>query len=316
LHIPAASLNFGEVWENAEFVWVVPIENRSAQEVRITDFSSSCTCSKIEPSKLTIPAGESRKVAMTLDLTGAKTAEDYRKAVRDFAVSIEPRCEPSVGKVNWKIRGRIRVPFVFEQPRLDLGRHSELAQPLPPCKVALTGLVSLAKMTSKTTSPHFQAHIQRTAAPDRFELILTPVKPLPCGFHTFEVQVFPHLADGKELPGKTLPVRVRVESDLQTTPPVVVFGARPLGETAEEVLTLRSLTGQSFEVLGVKALGDGLTVERAHEGAAGTAYQLRQQVVKTQAQHGQVVFCVRTARAGEEDLAVPVSYHGIAATTK
>jgi hypothetical protein len=239
LHVAANSLNFGEVWENAEFVWVLPIENRSTQEVRITDFSSSCNCSKIEPRSLTIPSGELRKVVLTLDLTAAKTADEYRKAIRDFEVSIAPRCEAAATPLSWTIWGRVRVPFVFEQPRLDLGRHSELAQPLLPRTVALTGLVPLATLNCKTTLAHFKAQVQRTATRDRFELTLTPTKPLTCGFHTFEVQVFPQLVSGEELPGKTLPVRVRVESDLQTTPPVVVFGALPVGESAEEVLTLR-----------------------------------------------------------------------------
>jgi hypothetical protein len=69
-------------------------------------------------------------------------------------------------------------------------------------------------------------------------------------------------------------------------------------------------------VIGVKAEGDGLAVERANEGATGAAYQLRQQIVKMQAQHGQIVFRIKTQQGREEDLAVPVSYRGIAAPAR
>jgi hypothetical protein len=44
-------LDFGEVWEDPAFAWVIPIENRSAETIRIVEFVPTCSCTAVKPSQ-------------------------------------------------------------------------------------------------------------------------------------------------------------------------------------------------------------------------------------------------------------------------
>src|SRR5262245_40520295 len=75
LAVDPQHLNFGEVWEDGAFGWVLPVENRGPSEVAIERFATSCDCTSIDPPSLTIPAGETRAVRLQLNLL-------WRKPVR------------------------------------------------------------------------------------------------------------------------------------------------------------------------------------------------------------------------------------------
>lgn len=41
LVVSESALHFGEVWEDKAFVWTLPIENRSSQDIQILDLTGS-----------------------------------------------------------------------------------------------------------------------------------------------------------------------------------------------------------------------------------------------------------------------------------
>jgi len=112
LEPPPEHLNFGEVWEDAQFSMILPITNHRAQDIEIKRFHKTCNCSQIEPPSLTIPAGQTREVRLILDLAPRK-AEEFGLAVRDFEVGIWPDAPGETeGKDKWwTIRGRVRSAF-------------------------------------------------------------------------------------------------------------------------------------------------------------------------------------------------------------
>lgn len=69
LWIDPRDLDFGLVWEDYEFRWIIPIENRGSEPFVIEEFWSSCNCSSVAPRSLTIPPGEKREIRLTLNLT-------------------------------------------------------------------------------------------------------------------------------------------------------------------------------------------------------------------------------------------------------
>jgi hypothetical protein len=92
----------------------------------------------------------------------------------------------------------------------------------------------------------------------------------------------------------------------------VLFGAKQLGEIAEEVVTLQSLTAQRLEVIGVVVHGEGLVVEGIPESqAVGPSFVLKQQILKAGQQTCRVVFRVRRTPNMEGEAEVPVSYLGL-----
>ncbi len=90
LTISASCLDFGEVWEDSQFKWVVSLENRSTQELVIDGFGSTCTCTDISPNSLVIPPGKARDLHLTIDLTmksgqggtAQRDGEDFEVGVR------------------------------------------------------------------------------------------------------------------------------------------------------------------------------------------------------------------------------------------
>src|SRR6266849_4991614 len=69
LSVKRSALDFGEPWEEKNFVWKLPIQNVTNRDIRVHDFALSCGCLEIEPKSLTIPAQETREVALKVDLT-------------------------------------------------------------------------------------------------------------------------------------------------------------------------------------------------------------------------------------------------------
>jgi hypothetical protein len=316
LVIAAARLDFGHAWEDRHFLWVLPIENRRSHDIEIVEFSSSCTCSMLEPRSLNIPAGQSREVRLTLDLT-AQRSKLPDAEWRDFEVRLWPRVQraslnaPAKG---WAIRGRVHTAIRFEQPVLDLGRHSELSQPLTPQTIVVTSYVPLRDLTVISSSPDFQVQTQRSAdEQSQFELMISPKAHLPVGAVQFQITAVPQTSAGQQLPGKSLPVTGLILSDLQASPPAALFGARPIGEVAQETVTLHSLTGQRFTVTDMAVDADDLAIERVlTEKTVEPAFILKQRVTKQGHQAGRAVIRVETTKGSTAEISVPVSYLGIA----
>src|ERR1022692_2800795 len=89
LAVAPASLDFGLAWEDSSFHWPLPVENRTGEDVEITQFVPSCSCTSVQPDSLLIPAGQTRETTLTLDLTEEKLGS--HDLTRDFEVRISPR---------------------------------------------------------------------------------------------------------------------------------------------------------------------------------------------------------------------------------
>lgn len=221
LTVAAEHLNFGDQWENPNFEWVLPIENRQDHEARIEGFSKSCTCLKTEPSELVIPAGQTREVRLNLDLT-ARERKSLPPPVRDFSVSITPRIhapKKKLPRIDWKVHGRVRTAISFDKPTVDFGRCSEATHLLPVQKVLVTSVVPLQDLTAVSKSDALRVQVTRmTDDTQRFELAISALK-LPIGPIKSEISVEPLLSDGQPLPKMLLPVNGSVVSDFQASPP-------------------------------------------------------------------------------------------------
>jgi hypothetical protein len=44
LHVDPASLDFGEVWATDQFIWRIPVTNRSEDEVILEQLKGDCSC--------------------------------------------------------------------------------------------------------------------------------------------------------------------------------------------------------------------------------------------------------------------------------
>lgn len=109
------------------------------------------------------------------------------------------------------------------------------------------------------------------------------------------------------LPVRELPFGGKIVSDLEAVPPAVQVGGRHLGETFEEVVILRSLSGRMLAAVRAEAEGDGVSVEAMENSGQ---YRIRQKVCGRGSRTNQV--CFRAETAGRPAaVSIPVSYTGV-----
>jgi hypothetical protein len=301
-------LDFGEVWEDPRFVWTLPIENRSPVDITIPEFSVSCTCVGIEPQSLTIPAGQTTNVKLTLNLP-AERPQKWDGTPWKFQARIYPELE-GLRHPGWLVQGRVRTAFTLSARLIHYGDSLVRGQPFESQTVTLTPAMPLEGVTARCDPP--LAAVQVTKEADRYSLRITPSESLPVGPFKFEVLVEAVTREGRRAIG-IIAVQGRVLGDISPVPDMIAFGAGPLGEMMEETLVLQSRSGRPFEVVGCEGKADGVDVQAI--GATGDQvhmFRVQLRISQLGDQTATIRFLVRAMGAAKpEDVSLPVSYHGM-----
>jgi hypothetical protein len=147
LYVEPIHLDIGEVWEDEQFHWALPVENRGISPVTVENTSCGCYNFTSEPRQFELQPGETRTVHLTLDLRdnsrGNRASRDVTVPVR-FQCSTEQK-EKSPQWETWHLRGQIKSA-VKTKPVWHLGLHSELAESLPARTFMVYPVVPLAAL--------------------------------------------------------------------------------------------------------------------------------------------------------------------------
>lgn len=317
LFIEPNRLDFGEAWEQQALPLVLPIENKGTTTVHVAHFTTSCLCTNIEPTSLTIPPGGLREVRLVIDLT-KRCRSEADKSLRDFRLQLIPHLESSgPGRAaGWVLSGRVRSPLHFDPALLDVGEVSVLAQPMGATRTLVTTHVPLANLEVSRQSARWDVQVKPVGeGRSQFEVLVTPAQRLPLGEIKFDLALVPVRATGERLPEQTVTVLGQVVADVKPSLPVIPLGALRVGRTAGEILSLHSRTSRPFDVLGVAVEGSGLSVEPVQRpGIDAPTYRVRQQVERSGEQSGKVVFRVRPQQGDVTEVSIPVVYNGIQGT--
>lgn len=308
LVVPANELDVGDVWEQGAFQHKLTIQNTTAKNIVIDGFRSTCGCVSVEPSALKIPSGQKADVLVTLNLKLSP-----RQDSNDFQVTIAPeiRDDPGVQPV-WKIRGRARrlmkltpVGISYYDNRLIQG------QVFPSQTVIVTPAIVLDSLLAKYPAELATVEIARCQERHNdFQVNITPQKGLPLGPFLFDVLLEPVSKD-KFLPIVKLPVEGRVMGDVQALPDSLALGARGIGETLTETITLRSISGVPFEVTRIKPDFKDTTVEPITvAGVSDKAFRICQHITRSGKQMFSLRFFVIKKNGECSTVLVNVSYHG------
>jgi hypothetical protein len=235
LTVPPACLNFGEVWEDRHFVWTLPVENRSHEDIQVLEFTSSCKCLGIEPPVLVVPAGQTAEIRLTLDLTdsphpdtnggspegsGFSHRQGTNATVRDFRLAIAYRAAGMPNPRPWILQGRVRSALALVPPLLYLGDDLVKGQPFEPQTVVVTAHTPLAELTAKCDPALASVHVTPLEGDrNRYAIELALNRTIRAGSFNFNVSVQAVTADGVQPPSLTLPVEGRVEEDVRAVPP-------------------------------------------------------------------------------------------------
>jgi hypothetical protein len=108
LAVSAADLDFGEAWEDPEFVRELTIRNRNGHSVRIVKMHGGCECLSVSPSAFDLGRGESRVVQVKVDLTH-RYPYQFGVDRRELAVTVHPEfAGRGISAEAWKVRGVVK----------------------------------------------------------------------------------------------------------------------------------------------------------------------------------------------------------------
>ncbi len=326
LYVDPKYLDFGEVWENPKFEWVLPIENRTSEGVSIVGFVSSCESLRVEPSSLVVPGMGQATVKLTFDAgglaaqsgcgashagePGSRRPSDTR--VRDVRIQLAPRVRSGCFQhAPWTLRGRVRQAFVLSTYRLAFFNETLVrGQPFAQAQVGVIAETSLTKVTAQCDRG--LASVEVTGMGDRYLLTITPSESLRAGPFRGDVTV-EGLTTGGEVAKSKVNLEGLVLDDIQAVPATIAFAASTVGQHLEETLVLTSLSADKFQVLAIECSSQDLKVEPVTEHTVtDKMFRVVQLVSQPGHQSNTIRFKVSASQpSGSLDVFVPVLSHGL-----
>lgn len=314
LVIADQDLSFGTVWEQDAFRHTLSLKNTSPNNVEIVKFAASCNCARVEPQSLVIPAGQTRKVQVKLDLTQEKwCGQGVEAPVREFTVHLSPLLrDRRVFQTQWTLRGRVRRVFQLP-PRATMIAPEPFVrgEPFASHCIVIPARVPLKSVVAECNPADASVSVARLdSKEENWNVVVTPSEQLPVGPFTFEVVLRAMGKAGKQLPASRLRVKGQVEDEVRAIPRELLLGALPVGTSAEAVVSLRSRKGQGFEIEGIETVA-GTSVRPRSDRLSRNTFALVQQIAKQGNQTARVRLTVRTAKGKRIVLALPIVYYGL-----
>jgi hypothetical protein len=236
LFVSERDLAFGEVWEQKAFVWTLPVHNSSGTDVTISGFGASCTCVSIEPHSLVIPAGTSRQIKLTLDLTRRPRGQRPTRS-RTFTARVVPRIVSSntAQQAGWTLEGQIRTAFTGLPTLLAFDKPLVKGDAYEPLSTTLRADDSVSNVQARCEPPIASVTVRRAGTSGHeFMLEATPHPAVEAGLFKCDIVIQPLREAGEPLPSTLLPVQGIILSPIQVHPPSLFLGPKPVGITDAE----------------------------------------------------------------------------------
>jgi hypothetical protein len=313
LVVATADLDLGDVWEDRAFSVALPVMNRTAEPIHVLDFTTSCSCTSVEPRSLDIPAGERRDVRLTIDLTRRGPAE-MGAPERTFQVEANPviRGTP-VARSGWPLHGVVHSRVTFDPLFLHFGASAVSDQPPPTRTVHARVHVPCRTLRAEVKPPLGTVEVSRVdGEQDRFDVRVAPLPSLAPGSFQFEVVVDVVSSDGEPLPGAVIPVAGAMQPEVRALPARLFLGAKPVGKEAEAEGVLQVPDGAEWVVDHIETDSPDLSVETAKAPGLPNrrAFLVRAQVTKEGDGKSLVRFFVRKPGRELTPLTMEVNFHG------
>jgi hypothetical protein len=314
LVIPSESLDMKEVWEAKDIVWRLPIQNRTSGDIEIQKFLSSCGCTAVEPSRLTIPAGETRTVNLLIDLTHRRV-EEYALERRPITISIQPITSAArrVNPAAWQIHGIVRSRVTLDAQTVHFGHQAVRGEPAVKRRVLATVHVPCQLLDVRVNPLVATATIKRRQDdPQRYEITIGVNPELPPGNFQTNAKISVVGPNGDSELAFTLPIIGTMQPEVRLLPARVFLEPKEVGKIAEAIVTLQAPTDARVAVDHIEIDDPELRVEPVTiDGIpAGRAYRLRQQVTKEGEQTSTARFVIRKLDQRLLTLPIEVCYRG------
>jgi hypothetical protein len=252
-------------------------------------------------------------VTLTIDLlkSQSKTLDDYR----DFHVTLSPvllHQTAATKDPQWDIHGRVRALLYFDKAIAELGRHSELSQPLSPLRLRIKAAAQLSQFTAECSSPEIGTKLTHVdPATPLYDLEIMPPAHMPKGPINQVIALTACVSNTARPVVYHLPVTGAIVDDIESSSSEIILGPHALGEVVEEVITLHSLTNRAFTVLAMTTNLSGSCLKPYHyDEFQGRCFLFRQQIARIGDCRGTVTFYIEADSGKHSQIVVATSYWG------
>jgi hypothetical protein len=309
LSAPSSALNLGEVWEDERFSWILPVKNHGSDPVHVADVRANCDCVSAEPRTFKVLPGQSYPLRLSINLT--KRTEPSANGKRTFSTTIilTTRSEQApTTRESISLSARVRPVLAVRPAAPEFGAISDAVSTPPSATFEVAAQTPLECLTAISETPGFEASALPAGSQslDVFKVQVAATARPPVGPFEAVVRLVPLVPGGQPLPERTVRVRGVIAPDVAAVPRHVSAGARPVGDTAEEIVTVSSRTGRAVKIIAVAAHGDGLTAERLDN----RRIRIRQTITHTGDVNGQMTLTVEPAGGPPVEAVVPVTGYG------
>ncbi|HEY7426950.1 MAG TPA: hypothetical protein VH682_22130 [Gemmataceae bacterium] len=313
LSIEPVELNLGEVWEDPDFTALVQLRNTSDHDIAVSKFSTSCTCSGIEPPSPVVPAKGSVPLKVKMDLTHS-LPHAWGVERRPFSLAIHPIVTGGEAPNGWEITGIVRSRVSLSDLRLEFADQCTHAGPAVRRKVRATAYLPLAALEA-TPQPHVASvHIEPLReSPGEYEIVIAPDPNLPVGAFQFKVPVTAVAPEDVRYRCATIQVCGEMQPSTRIVPGVVLLGEHSLGGEAAAEVSVRFPDRSGWAVDRVVVESPHLKLTPNGSFADGApCYRVTQKIVECGDRESKATFVVAKGGGEWETVELKIRYHGVA----
>lgn len=305
------NLALGEVWEQKDFAYDLPIRNPSKSEVQVVDVRTSCGCTDVEPRRMRIPAEADATLRVGIDLFHRDRSE-IGQALRPFAVEVTPITNQlGTGKSGWRLAGVIRSRVTLDVLNIHFGEEAIHAQKPAVRRVLATAHVPLRDLQVELAPPIGQATVvSRTENRFVIEIAVSPA--LNIGPFSGEMIVTGVDQEGTPRRAAILPIAGVMQPEIRMLPASVTLTPQPVGTVAEATLVLQAPESAEPVVHQVETSTSDLSVVAVEVPGIpkGRAFRISQRVTAFGDMMSGAVFVVRVGQNPEQRVKVDIRVHG------
>jgi hypothetical protein len=234
LYIDPGSLDVGEVWEDPEYHVPLTVKNLGSQTQTIVDFQPSCHCVDIEPRNLIVPANQSVRLTVALDLT-RRTPDQVGLARRPLLVSLRPVFQGDFGAASgWELRASVRSRVSLESAQIAFADQCTRGGTAVWRKVKATAHFPLERL--EVYAPPEIADVRSEPLahdPGKYIILVSPRPSLPAGPFQFQVQVDAVEAGGSTHRCASIEAYGEMQPPVQVFPRMLLLGEHRVGTRVE-----------------------------------------------------------------------------------
>ena len=297
LRAEPASLDLGEVWPRRDFHHEISITCTHRDPVHIESFTTSCNCTQIEPSSMTIDPGETKSLRLKLDLSAFVQVEPtiWTRPISISTLPVVADGSPPSG--TWQLTGRLRFPLAISNPRVTLPEIDEAGSiAFPVTRIETTKAADIASVTVRCDESFGKLQSEETG---RVVIAtVTPRSDLPGGLVQFPVEFIATTDAGEVLPAVEVLVEGYIRPDLYATPSQIVNGVMEVGQVISQTVKILSRSNRPFTVVDVECPSETHAVPQG-EAQQGGQFHI-EHVCQQQTDERIVVFRCRYVSDGSE----------------